>query len=43
MLFINAGYVIFGVPASIASFIEIYDVLINVGLGDPAAASALNF
>jgi len=42
MLFLNAGYLIFGVPASIASFIGIYDVLINVGLDDTAAASGVS-
>ena len=39
MLFLNVGYLIFGVPASIASFIGIYDVLINLGL-DPATEAA---
>ena len=42
MLFLNAGYFVMGVPASIANFIGIYDVLINVGLasaGDAAAVS----
>ncbi|MGI9355908.1 MAG: DUF2306 domain-containing protein [Rhizobiaceae bacterium] len=40
MLFLNIGYVIYGVSASIASFIGIYDVLINLGLvsADEAAA-----
>ena len=39
MLFLNVGYVLSGVPASIASFIGIYDVLINIGL-DPAGKAA---
>lgn len=42
MLFLNAGYVISGVPASIASFIGIYDVLINVGLGSANEAAAVS-
>ena len=41
MLFLNIGYFIFGVPASIANFIGIYDVLINIGLaGNPARSNA---
>ncbi|MGI9351146.1 MAG: DUF2306 domain-containing protein [Rhizobiaceae bacterium] len=32
MLYLNLGYVIWGIPASIASFIGIYDVLINIGV-----------
>ncbi len=43
MLFLNAGYFIFGVPSSIANFIGIYDVLINIGVtadSNHAAVSA---
>jgi len=42
MLYLNVGYVIFGAPASIASFIGIYDVLINVGLQPTADAAAVS-
>lgn len=41
MLWLNIGYVINGVPAAIASFIGIYDVLINIGLGNPNDAAAV--
>lgn len=42
MLFLNIGYFINGVPASIASFIGIYDVLINVGLAQDTNAAAIS-
>ena len=42
MLFLNVGYFINGVPASIASFIGIYDVLINIGLADDTNAAAIS-
>ena len=42
MLFMNMGYVINGVPASIASFIGIYDVLMNVGLSPETSAAAVS-
>ena len=38
MLALNIGYVINGPVASIANFIGIYDVLINLGLPQSAAA-----
>ncbi|MEM8649882.1 MAG: DUF2306 domain-containing protein [Pseudomonadota bacterium] len=41
MLFLNAGYLIFGVPALIANFIGIYDVLINLGLTSADDARAV--
>ena len=41
MLFLNIGYFVNGVPNSIASFIGIYDVLINVGLTQDTTASAI--
>ena len=41
MLFLNIGYFVNGVPASIASFIGIYDVLINVGLPEETDAAAI--
>ncbi len=42
MLYLNAGYVIYGPAASIANFVGIYDVLINLGLSDPASAAAVS-
>jgi hypothetical protein len=42
MLFMNIGYVLNGVPESIASFIGIYDVLINVGLSPDSSAAAVS-
>jgi len=42
MLYLNVGYVIFGAPASIASFIGIYDVLINIGLQPASEADAVS-
>lgn len=42
MLYLNAGYVIYGSAASIANFVGIYDVLINLGLRDPASAAAVS-
>ena len=42
MLYLNLGYVVAGVPASIASFIGIYDVLINLGLGSAGEAAAVS-
>lgn len=42
MLFMNVGYVINGVPASIASFIGIYDVLMNVNLDPDSSAAAVS-
>ncbi len=42
MLYLNLGYVIFGAPASIASFIGIYDVLINLGLHAASEAAAVS-
>lgn len=42
MLFLNIGYFINGVPASIASFIGIYDVLINIGLAQDTGAAAIS-
>ena len=42
MLYLNIGYLIAGVPASIASFIGIYDVLINIGLGASSEAAAIS-
>lgn len=42
MLFLNIGYFVNGVPASIASFIGIYDVLINVGLSQDTGAAAIS-
>lgn len=42
MLYLNLGYVINGPAASIANFVGIYDVLINLGLSDPASASAVS-
>ncbi len=41
MLYLNIGYVLNGPAAAIANFVGIYDVLINLGLGDPAAAAAV--
>lgn len=41
MLWLNAGYLINGVPASIAAFVGIYDVLINVGLTSASDAAAV--
>lgn len=41
MLFLNIGYFVNGVPASIASFIGIYDVLINIGLARDTDAAAI--
>jgi len=41
MLWLNLGYLINGVPSSIASFIGIYDVLINIRLSDPSTAAAV--
>ncbi len=38
MLALNLGYVVYGPTASIANFVGIYDVLINFGLPDAAAA-----
>ena len=42
MLFLNIGYFVNGVPASIASFIGIYDVLINIGLAQDTNAAAIS-
>ncbi len=42
MLYLNAGYVIYGPAASIANFVGIYDVLINLGLSDPVSAAAVS-
>ena len=42
MLFLNIGYFVNGVPASIASFIGIYDVLINLGLAQDTSAAAIS-
>lgn len=42
MLFLNIGYFVNGVPASIASFIGIYDVLINIGLANDTGAAAIS-
>ena len=42
MLFLNIGYFVNGIPASIASFIGIYDVLINVGLPQETDAAAIS-
>lgn len=42
MLYLNAGYFIFGAPAAIANFIGIYDVLINIGLGSANDAAAVS-
>ena len=42
MLLLNIGYFINGVPASIASFIGIYDVLINIGLAPDTSAAAIS-
>ncbi|MEX0279958.1 MAG: hypothetical protein AB3N13_02075 [Arenibacterium sp.] len=41
MLALNIGYVVNGPVASIANFIGIYDVLINLGLSDASAAAAV--
>ncbi|MEP4197511.1 MAG: hypothetical protein ABJL99_17960 [Aliishimia sp.] len=41
MLYLNVGYVIAGVPTSIASFIGIYDVLIDIGLAASPDAGAV--
>lgn len=41
MLYLNVGYLVAGVPASIAAFIGIYDVLINLGLGAAPEAAAV--
>lgn len=41
MLFLNVGYFINGVPASIASFVGIYDVVINIGLSGNTEAAAV--
>ncbi|MEX0345770.1 MAG: DUF2306 domain-containing protein [Rhizobiaceae bacterium] len=42
MLFLNIGYFVNGIPASIASFIGIYDVLINLGLAQDTNAAAIS-
>ncbi len=42
MLYLNAGYVIYGPAASIANFVGIYDVLINLGPSDPVSAAAVS-
>jgi len=42
MLYLNIGYFIWGVPASIASFVGIYDVLMNVGLSPTTQAAAVS-
>ena len=42
MVILNIGYFINGVPASIASFIGIYDVLINIGLAQDTSAAAIS-
>lgn len=42
MLFLNIGYFVNGIPASIASFIGIYDVLINLGLAENTEAAAIS-
>ena len=42
MLFLNIGYFVNGIPASIASFIGIYDVLINIGLAQDTNAAAIS-
>lgn len=41
MLYLNLRYVIEGPTGGIAFFIGIYDVLINLGLSDPARAAAM--
>lgn len=41
LLFLNIRYVIEGVPAGIAFFIGIYDVLINIGVDQSAGAAAM--
>ncbi|MBE1285037.1 MAG: hypothetical protein GJ676_17120 [Rhodobacteraceae bacterium] len=41
MLYLNLGYVVNGPAAAIANFVGIYDVLINLGLTDPATANAV--
>ena len=41
MLFLNIGYFVNGVPSSIASFIGIYDVLINLGLTQESIPEAV--
>ena len=41
MLLLNIGYFVNGVPGSIASFIGIYDVLINIGLAQDTNAAAI--
>lgn len=42
MLWLNIGYLVNGVPASIAAFIGIYDVLINIGLVSAESAAAVS-
>jgi hypothetical protein len=41
MLYLNVGYVVNGPAASIANFVGIYDVLINLGLSDLSRAAAV--
>lgn len=41
LLYLNVGYFINGAPASIASFIGIYDFLNNFGIGDGAAPAGM--
>jgi len=41
MLFLNVGYFFNGTSASIASFVAIYDVLINIGLSSDETANAV--
>lgn len=42
MAYLNVGYLVRGVPASIASFIGIYDVPINLGLDTSQGAAAVS-
>lgn len=42
MLFLNIGYFVNGAPASIASFVGIYDVVINIGLASNTDAAAVS-
>lgn len=41
MMFLNVGYFFNGATASIASFVAIYDVLINIGLSNEDTANAV--
>ena len=42
MAYLNVGYVVRGVPGSIASFVGIYDVPINLGLDTAGGAAAVS-